>query len=210
MSDQPDFAQWPHVFRAGTGPVVLALHGTGGNETQMLQLAQQVAPGAAVLAPRGRVSENGAGRWFARAAEGVFDVDDVVFRAGELADFVAWGVAEYGLHGRPVIATGFSNGANMALALAMLHPAVTPSAVAFSGMYPFGSRPVPGDLGSTRLLLLNGADDPMAPASSVDTLERGALASGASVERITRSGGHGITDEELRSAADWVDRLGLS
>lgn len=197
-------ASWPHVFREGDGPVILTLHGTGGDEQQIVGLAERIAPGAAVLAPRGRVTEGGANRWFRRIAEGAFDVDDVIARAAELAEFVSWASAEYGLEDRPVIATGFSNGANMALALGMLHPSVTTSVVAFSGMYPFGDRTPDLDLAGSRLLLLNGASDAMAPSSSVDVLVERATAAGADVSRQVRPGGHGITEEELAAAAAWL------
>ncbi|RFA13249.1 hypothetical protein B7R21_08505 [Subtercola boreus] len=206
------FAAWPHIFRPAsgpsTGPLILALHGTGASESDIVGLAERIAPGAAILAPRGRVDENGASRWFRRAGEGVFDVDDVIFRAGELAGFVGWALAEYDLGGRPVIATGFSNGANMALALGMLHPSVAATVVAFSGMYPFGSRETLTDPIPTQLLLLNGDNDPMAPSTSVDTLERTARASGATVTRVRRPGGHGITEAELVEAARWVANRG--
>ena len=115
-----DHADWPHHFVPGEGPVVVALHGTGGNEGEIARLAERIAPSAAILSPRGRVTENGAGRWFRREAEGVFDVDDVIARANELALFIQWAVLEYSLVDRPLVVTGFSNGANMALALGML------------------------------------------------------------------------------------------
>lgn len=160
-----------------------------------------------MLAPRGRVSENGAGRWFRRASEGVFDVDDVIYRAHELAAFIDWSVNEYGLTGMPIVATGFSNGANMALALGMLHPDRIPSIVAFSGMYPFGTRALPLDLPSSRILLLNGTADPMAPTASVQTLVATATARGAEVALLSREGGHGIAHSDLAEAERWVRSL---
>jgi phospholipase/carboxylesterase len=198
---------WPHTFRPGTGAVVLALHGTGGSEVEIASLAERIAPGAAVLAPRGRVSENGAGRWFRRAAEGVFDVDDVVFRTDELAGFLETAIAQYELDDLPVMATGFSNGANMALALGMLHPRLVPSIVAFSGMYPFGSRTATRDLVGSRILLLNGTADPMAPQSSVDVLAENLTTSGADLTRLSRPGGHGILADELVAAEQWIDQF---
>lgn len=207
MSDPieaPGVTDWPHLFRPGTGVAILALHGTGGAETEMAALAQRIAPGAAILAPRGRVSEHGAGRWFRRASEGVFDVDDVIHRADELAGFLTEAIADYDLGDLPLVAMGFSNGANMALALATLHPELAPSVVAFSGMYPFGTRALPRDLGASRFLLLNGIDDPMAPQPSVDTLVTSAVARGADVTRLSREGGHGISNDELARAAEWI------
>jgi poly(3-hydroxybutyrate) depolymerase len=125
-----------------------------------------VVPGAAVLSPRGRVLEGGANRWFRRLGEGVFDVDDVIARAGELAAFVLAAREHYGLESRTLIATGFSNGANIALATALLPPDVLTRVAAFSGMYPFGDREPQVSADGVELLLLNGNQDPMAPAAS--------------------------------------------
>ncbi|MDH6238158.1 alpha/beta hydrolase [Cryobacterium sp. CG_9.6] len=197
-------AEWPHLYREGAGPVLLMLHGTGGDEEQIAQLAEQIDAQAGVLAPRGRVRENGATRWFHRLEEGIFDVDDVVFRAGELAEFVEWARHEYAWGEREVIAVGFSNGANIALATMMLHPATVARAVAFSGMYPFAEADAPANISAVGALLLNGSADPMAPAISVDRLEAELLRQGASVTRVTRAGGHGITPGEIEQARAFV------
>ncbi|QWT22666.1 alpha/beta hydrolase [Subtercola sp. PAMC28395] len=211
--DAGELSAWPHVYRpAGSennAPILLMLHGTGSTEREILSLAAAIDPEAAVLSPRGRVSENGAGRWFRRFGEGQFDVDDVIARAGELAEFVIWARHEYSLgstemDARPLIAVGFSNGANIALALAVLHSETVTRAMAFSGMYPLGDRGLPSPLPNSRLLLLNGESDPMAPSSSVDRLDRELLRVGAGVERVTRGGGHGITAEEIERAQAWL------
>lgn len=187
-------ATWPHVHRAGE-PLVLALHGTGGDEHQMTGLVDALLPHAGVLAPRGRVSEGGANRWFRRLAEGVFDVDDVEARADELAAAIDEPIA---------VAVGFSNGANMALATAMRHPEVVPAVIAFSGMYPFGDREVTTDLTGLPVLLAGGAADPMAPRASVDRLESVLRAAGADVTRAERAGGHGVTEADLEAARRWL------
>ena len=133
---------WPHLFEPGSpdAPVLLTLHGTGGNEAEIAAIAPHLLPGAGILSPRGRVSEHGMNRWFRRIAEGVFDVEDVIARAGELAAFIALARAHYGLGDRRMLAVGFSNGANIALATALLHPEALDRVVAFSGMFPFGDR----------------------------------------------------------------------
>lgn len=208
-----DLDAWPHVFTPGEpgAPVLLTLHGTGGDEREITALAAALAPAAAILSPRGRVSEGGANRWFRRLREGVFDVDDVIARAGELAAFIAAARERYGLQDARLIAVGFSNGANIALATALLHPSALSRVVAFSGMYPFGDRDPIAHLSATagagvELLLLNGSGDPMAPSASVDVLERTATQHGASVDRRTRPGGHGIDASELHAAKEWAAR----
>ncbi|ARC58621.1 Putative hydrolase MhqD [Frondihabitans sp. 762G35] len=205
MSESTAGPDWPHIFIPGSGPVVLALHGTGGTEADAAPLAQTLLPKAAVIAPRGRVLEQGLSRWFRREAEGVFDVDDVIKQALLLNDFIVTITREHGLTGRTVIAIGFSNGANMSLALAMLHPKTVHAAVAFSGMYPFGDKEAPRDLSESRFLLFNGQSDAMAPQSSVHLLIDQLLLRHAHVDYRLRPGGHGITPDELATARGWLE-----
>lgn len=204
---------WPHAFRQGApgAPILLLLHGTGGNEEEISGLAPHLDSNATILAPRGRVSEQGMNRWFRRLGEGNFDVDDVIVRAGELATFITAAREHYGLGNQSIIAVGFSNGANIGLATALLHPTVISRVVALSGMYPFGDRDPLADVGegitdvsAVELLLLNGATDPMAPAASVRRLETVATSHGVSVQRHERAGGHGIDATELEKATAWI------
>lgn len=220
-------AAWPHLFTPGdpARPVLLTLHGTGSDERDIAQIAGILDPTAAVLSPRGKVSENGMLRWFARRGEGVFDVDDVVFRSGELVSFIDWARDSYQLGHRQIVAVGLSNGANIALATALLNPSSISRVIAFSGMYPLGDRlpemagastgaTVPaggtpgvggvGSLSAVDVILLNGSADPMAPTASVDLLERVLRERGARVERATRPGGHGITQADIAAARAWL------
>lgn len=199
---------WPHVFRAGsvTKPVLLLLHGTGGNEQQMTSLADALDPEATVLAPRGQVSESGMLRWFRRHAEGVFDVDDVVRRASDLAGFIAWARNRYELGDRTIVAVGFSNGANIALATTLLHPDAVNRVIAFSGMYPLGEREVATDLSDTKAIVLNGQSDPMAPLASVTKLVSVLNERGAQVQQELRPGGHGIGDSDAAAAVRWLQQ----
>ena len=215
MSARNGNALWPHLFRPGSvdAPVLLMLHGTGGDEQQVSALAAALDPTAAVLAPRGRVQENGMNRWFRRLAEGVFDTDDVVRRADELAGFLVWARGHYELGDRPLVAVGFSNGANIAIATALLHPEVVPRVVAFSGMHPLDrgassakpDAPVAGsELAASALLLLNGRSDPMAPLPSVQKLVTLLEARGARVQQELRPGGHGIAETDVAAAVAWL------
>jgi phospholipase/carboxylesterase len=199
---------WPHVYSPGKpgAPVLLMLHGTGGNQHEIAALATELNPDAGVLAPRGPVTEHGMLRWFRRHGEGHFDVDDVITRAGDLAGFLSAAREHYHLGQRPVIAVGFSNGANIALATAMLHPHTLENVIAFSGMYPFGDRDTAADLTGSNLLVLNGDADPMAPLPSVTTLIAALTNHGATFEQVLRPGGHGIEYTDLAAAHDWLTR----
>jgi len=197
---------WPHLYREGApdSPLLLMLHGTGGNERDFADLAAALDPTASVLSPRGPVQENGMLRWFRRFGEGRFDVDDVVHRAGDLASFVGKAEAEYGFAGRRLIAVGFSNGANIALAAALLHPGSIDRVVAFSGMYPLGGREPDAGLGASELLVLNGDSDPMAPMASVERLVAVLAQRGAETRQVVRPGGHGIDASDVAAARDWI------
>lgn len=200
---------WLHLHHRGASgePVLLMLHGTGSNESEIASLATELNPDAGILAPRGKVTEGGMPRWFRRHAEGVFDVDDVIARSAELAGFVTAAREHYEFGDRPIIAVGFSNGANIALATAILHPDVLDRVIAFSGMYPFGDREKPADLSGSRVLVLNGESDPMAPLASVTTLVDTLRSYGADMEQAVRPGGHGIQATDLAAAKEWLDRL---
>lgn len=197
---------WPHLFFAGdpAAPVFLMLHGTGGDESTIVPLGTALDPAAGVLAPRGQVTENGANRWFRRFGEGKFDVDDVVRRAGELAEFIVWARGHYFLGERRIIAVGFSNGANIALAAALLHPLEVPELIAFSGMYPFDDRPIDTDLSGSRVFLAGGDSDPMAPLPSVIRVARVLGERGADLRHVLRAGGHAVAAGDLAAAKKWL------
>ncbi|MCA4134568.1 alpha/beta hydrolase [Arthrobacter sp. M4] len=206
MTATKTLTDWPHLYVPGQpgAPVFLLLHGTGGDERSLRPLAVELDPDAGMLAPRGRVSEDGMNRWFRRHAEGVFDVDDVISRSADLAGFIEAAREQYGLDGRAIVAVGFSNGANIALATALLHPASLDRVVAFSGMYPLGERESSSDLTASRILMVNGDADPMAPLPSVTRAVGALRGRGAEVEQHLRPGGHGIAQADLTAAREWL------
>jgi phospholipase/carboxylesterase len=196
-----------HVFQPGTDPAlppVLLLHGTGGNEHDLLQLGRLVAPGAALLSPRGAVLENGMPRFFRRLAEGVFDEEDLRRRTDELAAFVTAARARYGI-GAPV-ALGFSNGANIAAALLLRHPGLLRDAVLLRAMVPFADPPA-GDLAGTPVLMLSGAADPIIPAANSATLATKLLEAGAAVTHRVLPLGHGLSQMDVNLAREWMAGL---
>lgn len=190
-----------HVLAPGADPTrapILLLHGTGGNETDLIGLGRQVAPGATLLSPRGKVLENGMPRFFRRLAEGVFDEEDVSRRAAELARFVSEARDAYGL--AAPVALGFSNGANIAAALMWEHPEVLAGAVLMRVMRPLARDPV-GGLGGRRALMLNGAVDPLTTPEEAAGVARALEAAGAAVTLEIVPAGHGLTQADLALAA---------
>jgi phospholipase/carboxylesterase len=193
-----------HRFEPGTEDgcrPLLLLHGTGGDETDLLALGRALSPGSAFLSPRGQVLENGMPRFFRRLAEGVFDEADVVRRAGELAGFVAEAREAYGL--AAPIALGFSNGANIAAATLLLHPDTLAGAVLLRAMTPLASPP-PVDLAGTPILMVSGLSDPIVPAADATRLADRFTRSGATVEHRTMPVGHALTQADITLASAWL------
>ena len=192
-----------HRFEPATQPgrpPILLLHGTGGNENDLIPLGLAVAPGSALLSPRGQVLEAGMPRFFRRLAEGVFDEADLRRRADDLAAFVADARAQYGLPAP--IALGFSNGANIAAALLLLHPETLAGAVLLRAMEPLRNPPMP-DLSDRDVLLVSGAMDPIVPAANGKRLAATLDAAGARVEHETLPTGHGLSQADLTLARRW-------
>lgn len=189
-----------------TSVVLLLLHGTGGDEQDLLPLGRELAPDACLLSPRGKVLESGAPRFFRRLAEGVFDLDDVRLRARELADFVGCALAEYGLRESRVIAVGYSNGANIAAATMLLHPGVIHGAALLRAMVVLepGERP---DLSGSEVFISAGILDPIVPASHVTRLADIFRAAGASVELKQQNASHGLVRSDIFDCSGWLSRI---
>jgi phospholipase/carboxylesterase len=183
-------------------PPILLLHGTGGDENDLLPLGQMVSAGSALLSPRGKVLENGMPRFFRRFAEGVFDEADVTARANELADFVGEARAAYGL--QAPMALGFSNGANIAAALMLLRPEVLAGAALLRAMVPLSAPPA-ADLSGKRVLILSGSADPIVPAENAGRLAAMLAHAGAEVDHRTLPVGHGLSQADVNLTRAWFD-----
>jgi phospholipase/carboxylesterase len=183
-------------------PALLLLHGTGGDENDLVPLVEMVSPGSALVSPRGQVLENGMPRFFRRLAEGVLDEDDVRRRANELADFIAESREAYDL---PVpIALGFSNGANVAAAVMLLRPDALAGAVLIRAMVPLAEPPA-AQLDGKPVLILSGAADAIVPAENAARLAAMLEAAGAAVRHETVSAGHNLSQTDVALAKAWFD-----
>ena len=184
-------------------PTLLLLHGTGGDENDLLPLGRMLDERAALLSPRGKVLENGMPRFFRRLSMGVFDEEDLVNRTHELASFVEEAASEYGLDPKRLFAVGFSNGANIAASLLLLHPDLLAGAVLLRAMTPFELETLP-DLSGTPVFLAAGRSDQLIPAESTDRPAELLREAGAEVTLDWQSGGHGIGRAEVEAARDWL------
>jgi predicted esterase len=195
-----------HVYQppaTAGGAVLLLLHGTGGNEHDLVPLANMLVPGAGILSPRGQVLERGMPRFFRRLAEGVFDIEDLKVRTAELADFVAAAAVEHGFSARDVTAVGFSNGANIAGALLLLRPDVLGAAVLLRAMVPLTPDTLP-TIPQTPVLISNGRMDPIVSAEETERLAALLRSAGADVTVAWQNSGHELTDRDVTTAREWL------
>jgi phospholipase/carboxylesterase len=199
----------PHIFLpaddSAAGSPLLLLHGTGGDERDLLPLRDHLSPGGAVLSVRGTVLENGMPRFFRRLREGVFDEDDLRRRADELAEFVVTASATYGIEDRSLVAVGFSNGANIASAMLLRHPGLLAAAVLLAGMVPY-AEPPDVDLARTLVIISNGNRDPMISAEMTQRLAGQLRERGAEVIEMPHPGGHQIHPAVLPQISQLICR----
>ena len=197
----------PHVFLpaepTAAGAPLLLLHGTGGDERDLLPLRDHLSPGAAVLSVRGTVLENGMPRFFRRLREGVFDEDDLRERADELAEFVRTASTTYGIDEGSLVAVGFSNGANIATAMLLRQPGTLAAAVLLSAMIPFAEPPA-ADLTGRVIIIANGERDPMIPHAMTAELAGQLRERGAEVVELPHPGGHQIDARQLPQIASII------
>jgi phospholipase/carboxylesterase len=186
---------------------LLLLHGTGGNEQDLIPLGQGLYPRAAILSPRGKVLESGMPRFFRRLAEGVFDLEDLKFRTHELADFVKKASKAYKFNLRYIISIGYSNGANIASSLLLIHPEIITSAVLFRAMVPFIPEKVP-NLSGKYIFIGAGQYDPIVPREQTETLFGLFKNAGANVVlHLQENSGHELGYDEISAAKDWLSRI---
>jgi phospholipase/carboxylesterase len=183
--------------------VLLLLHGTGGDENDMIPLGRDLDPSAALLSLRGNVLENGMPRFFRRLAEGVFDEEDVIRRANELADFLPTAAAKYEFDPAMLTALGYSNGANIAAAVILLRPGVIKSAVLLRAMVPL-TPAAPPDLAGTRVLICSGKHDAIVPVENAQRLAAMLRDAGAEVAHRFAQAGHQLIFDEIAAARTWL------
>jgi phospholipase/carboxylesterase len=193
-----------HAFERGSGGhTLLVLHATGGDEHQLLPLARQLAPGASLLAPRGKVMEGGVTRrFFARRGMLDLDLDDLRHAADELAAFVTVATGAYGLDPATVTALGYSNGANVAVGMLFRHPEVLAGAALLRPLMPYEPDSAPA-LTGRRVLIAAATHDPYAPPAVTGRLAAVLRDGGAEVTTSTVEGGHDLQQEDIVVAGEW-------
>lgn len=198
-----------HIFNKGKNekkPTLLLLHGTGGNELDLLPLAGRIDDEASVLSVRGNVLENGMPRFFRRLAEGVFDIEDLIFRTKELNDFLDEAAAKYEFDRNNVIAVGYSNGANIAASLLFHYQDALKGAILHHPMVPLRGIELP-DLSGKSVFIAAGTNDPICPPAESEELQSLLEKANAKVELHWEDRGHQLTLQEVEAAAEWYKGL---
>jgi phospholipase/carboxylesterase len=204
MRPQPDFI---HEFVPGSSErTLLLLHGTGGNERDLLSLGHGLDPNASLISPRGKVLENGMPRFFRRLAEGVFDVEDLKKRTHELADFIVAAAQRYKIDMKKVVAVGYSNGANIAASMLLLRPEILSDAILFRAMVPLNPETQP-NLSSVSVWIGAGTFDPIVPGSDTKQLAELLRNAGADVTIRFFEGGHELTHNDIDASQEWLTKL---
>jgi predicted esterase len=202
----PDSLGFVHRFMPGkdSARTLLLLHGTGGDENNLLDLGPMLDPNAARLSPRGKVLEGKMPRFFRRLGEGVFDLEDLRFRTHELADFVTNASDVYGFPPQRVVAAGFSNGANIAASTLLLRPGVLAGAILLRAMIPLEPETLP-DLTGVPIFMASGRNDPIVPVENTERLAAMLREAGANVTQYWHDAGHSLTHGELAAARAWLE-----
>lgn len=194
-----------HIFKAGKDlnrPTLLLLHGTGGDENDLLPLAERVDNQAPVLSVRGNVLENGMARYFRRLEEGIFDEEDLVFRTKELNDFLYKAAKDYGFHRDNIVAIGYSNGANIAGSLLFHYKDSLKAAILHHPMVPIRGLDLP-DLSGKSVFIAAGVNDPICPPEESKELKELLEGANAKVELHWEDNGHQLTNTEVEEAGKW-------
>jgi len=188
---------------SASGETLLVLHGTGGDENDLISIGQAIAPGAAILSPRGNVLENGAPRFFRRISEGVFDPKEVRARAEELARFIRAAVVTYRLDPGRVFALGYSNGANIASTVMLIEPGILQGSILLRPMLVY-EPPEQSDLSDSAVFISAGRMDPIVPQSSVEQLAALFEAAHTDVTLKWQLAGHSLVPSDVREASEWL------
>lgn len=196
-----------HIFKKGNGKTTFCLlHGTGGDENDLVPIARSIDPHAGVIGIRGNVSENGMNRFFRRHAEGVFDQEDIILQSGNMMAFLQKAAAHYEFTLQHTTFLGYSNGANIATSVLFLHPQIVQSAILLRPMLTLVPDIAP-DLSGHKIFIAAGLHDGLVPVEHTNKLADLYRTYGAVVELAWLNAAHGLTREDIEKAKIWYKKI---
>jgi phospholipase/carboxylesterase len=194
-----------YEFIPGDDRTLLMLHGTGGNQHDLVEFGKSLLPGATLISPAGRIQERGMRRWFRRYSEGVFDSDSIQAEASALAKFLREIYQAHSVNPERVVAVGYSNGANMAGSLLLLQPEVLGGIVMLRGMFPIEPETA-SNLNAKSALLINGLQDPMGPVESASQMAEYLKVYGVAVQQEILETGHNLSNRDFVLSQQWLSQ----
>jgi phospholipase/carboxylesterase len=203
MGQHPQLNQSPHLWIPGSDQCIITLHGFGGNESEVSHLGQWLDPSASVFSPRGGKFLKGANYWYGTLTESGFEPDDIEARCHVLWEVISQAANHYSFDPKTAIFAGFSNGAAMAMALAVYYPSWVSRVAAFSGVFPFATLP-DVNLSGTKVWFSHGDADPWVSQESSEAAIQALVALSAETQTLVRAGGHSITQEEILGAQEFL------
>lgn len=198
-----------HIYNEplmGNSTIFLLLHGTGGDENDLIQLAKMIDPQAGILSLRGNIDENGMNRFFERKAMGVLDEDSLKKETVKLNEFLDAAASEYNFKKEQLVVLGYSNGANIAASLLFHYKDTLYQGMLLHPMVPLRSVELP-DLSKQRLFIGAGENDPICPIEETKELEKLLSDAGASITMYWGNNGHSLSQNELNAASMWYENL---
>lgn len=199
---------YEYIYNEGKAdePVFVLLHGTGGDETNLLPVAQVLNIDATILSIRGNVDENGMNRYFKRHGEGQYDVEDLNKRGKELHDFIVEKAKEYDFPLDDVVLFGFSNGSNIGINMLLLEDAAFNKGMLFAPMYPVDLSDNQKDLSDAKILLSMGENDPIVSQEESERVIELFESRGANVAQVWVNS-HEINEKNVQAAKDWLTTI---
>ncbi len=206
MEEQKIVQKYTYHYHEGTiAQTLLLLHGVGGNERDMDQIGQLLGPDAHWLSPKGKITVDGYARYFTRRDDSSFDPAEVTTETNDMVQFITQAQADHNITKYPLVAIGYSNGANLIASLLAKQPNLVTKAILFRGMLPVDFVENP-DLQGTSVLLVNGRDDPIMDPVRVNQLAVYLTAHGANVTQHWLPAGHQLSSDDIIIAKQWLAR----
>lgn len=193
-------------IKGSNSNLLIMLHGTGGDEKSLIEVAKYIDQNASVLGIKGNVSENGINRFFRRFRPGVFDIDNLIEETKNLYGFISEFIKENGFTEDNIVIIGYSNGANILGSMLYHYGKISNGAVLMHPMIPIKKFPV-ANQNEGKILITSGINDPLVSNSETNELVNILSQAGGEVIHLSFSEGHSLSLTELNEIKKWYNKL---